>query len=180
MIAPKDDLILKICAAGSYGVGKTSLIRRYAENKFSSSYTPTIGVDITTKRVTVDRNQIKLLLVDTAGQEYFGKIRKTYFEGAFGCIVVYDITRRESFLELDRWISDFRDAVGERALISIIGNKIDLENSRTVSSEEGKNFTEQYGIPFYECSAKLGGDIITDVYIDLVSQYLSIMKLNRD
>lgn len=180
MRAPKDDLILKICAAGSYGVGKTSLIRRYAENKFSSSYTPTIGVDITTKRIVVDRNQIKLLLVDTAGQEYFGKIRKTYFEGAFGCIIVYDITRRESFLELDRWIADFRGAVGEKALISIIGNKIDLENSRTVSSDEGKNFTEQRGIPFYECSAKLGGDIITDVYTDLVRQYFSVINLNLD
>ncbi|MFX1504739.1 MAG: Rab family GTPase [Promethearchaeota archaeon] len=180
MSAPKDDVILKICAAGSYGVGKTSLIRRYAENKFSSSYTPTIGVDITTKRVTVGKNQIKLLLVDTAGQEYFGKIRKAYFEGAFGCIIVYDITRRESFLDLERWISDFRDAVGEKALISIIGNKIDLENSRTVSTEEGKNFTEQYGIPFYECSAKLGGDIITNVYIDLVRQYLSAVNLNLD
>jgi small GTP-binding protein len=177
MSAPKDDLILKICAAGSWGVGKTSLIRRYATNKFSSSYTPTIGVDITTKRVNVGNNLIKLLLVDTAGQEYFGKIRKTYFEGAFGCIVVYDITRRESFLELDRWITDFRDAVGEKALIAIIGNKIDLENSRTVSHEEGKNFTDQYGVPFYECSAKLGGDIITNVYTDLVSQYLSIINL---
>ncbi|MFX1515574.1 MAG: Rab family GTPase [Promethearchaeota archaeon] len=177
MSAPKDDLILKICAAGSYGVGKTSLIRRYAENKFSSSYTPTIGVDITTKRVTVNRNQIKLLLIDTAGQEYFGKIRKTYFEGAFGCIIVYDITRRESFLDLNRWISDFRGAVGEDALISIIGNKLDLENSRTVTNEEGKNFSDQYGIPFYECSAKLGGDIITRVYIDLVQKYLSGMDL---
>ncbi|UCG02100.1 MAG: GTP-binding protein [Candidatus Heimdallarchaeota archaeon] len=177
MSAPKDDLILKICAAGSYGVGKTSLIRRYAENKFSSSYTPTIGVDITTKRVTVDNHQIKLLLIDTAGQEYFGKIRKTYFEGAFGCIVVYDITRRESFLELDRWISDFRGAVGENALISIIGNKIDLDDSRTVTNQEGKSFTEQYGIPFYECSAKLGGEIIIKVYIDMVSQHLSSLNL---
>ncbi|MFX0124896.1 MAG: Rab family GTPase [Candidatus Hodarchaeota archaeon] len=177
MIAPKDDLILKICAAGSYGVGKTSLIRRYAENKFSSSYTPTIGVDITTKRVTVNNHRIKLLLVDTAGQEYFGKIRKTYFEGAFGCIIVYDITRRESFLDLDRWITDFLSAVGENALLSIIGNKIDLESSRTVTKEEGKSFTDQYGIPFYECSAKLGGDIITNVYIDLVRQYLSSINM---
>ncbi len=178
MISPKDDLILKICGAGSYGVGKTSLIRRYAENKFSTSYTPTIGVDITTKRVTVNQQKIKLLLVDTAGQEYFGKIRKAYYEGAFGCIIVYDITRRESFLELDRWISDFRGVVGENSLISIIGNKIDLEDSRTVTNEEGKSFTTQYGIPFYECSAKLGGDVITDVYTDLVSKYLTMLNID--
>lgn len=178
MSAPKDDLLVKICAAGSYGVGKTSLIRRYAEDKFSSSYTPTIGVDITTKRITVDNQRVKLLLVDTAGQEYFGKIRKTYFEGAFGCIIIYDITRRESFLELDRWISDFRGVVGENARISIIGNKIDLEDTRTVTSQEGRSYTDQYGLPFYECSAKLGGDTVTNVYTDLVRQYLTLVNID--
>ncbi|MFX0015731.1 MAG: Rab family GTPase [Promethearchaeota archaeon] len=167
-----DDLILKICSAGSYGVGKTSLIRRYAENKFSSSYTPTIGVDITTKRVTVNNHKIKLLLIDTAGQEYFGKIRKYYFEGAFSCIVVYDITRYDSFSDLDRWITDFKSVVGEKALIAIIGNKSDLEELRTVQSEEGRNYAEKHGFPFYECSAKLGGEVIPKLYTDLVHQYL--------
>ncbi|MHA2074497.1 MAG: GTP-binding protein, partial [Candidatus Hodarchaeales archaeon] len=68
----RDEWVLKICAAGSFQVGKTSLIRRYAEGKFSESYTPTIGVDVTVKRVTIDNQQVKLLLWDTAGQEVFG------------------------------------------------------------------------------------------------------------
>ncbi len=176
MSSPKDDWILKICSAGSYGVGKTSLIRRYAENKFSASYKPTIGVDITTKRITVDNQRIKLLLVDTAGQEYFGNIRKAYFNGAFACIILYDITRDETFKDLNRWISDFRSVIGEDAIVAVIGNKIDLEDLRTVTRQEGNEYAAKYGVPFYECSAKLGGDVISKVYTDLVIQYIDSLE----
>ena len=100
----KNEWVIKICSAGSYQVGKTSLIRRYAEGKFGAEYTPTIGVDITTKNLLIDNQAIKLLLMDTAGQEVFGKIRPAYYEGALGCMIVYDITRRETFDALDSWI----------------------------------------------------------------------------
>lgn len=178
MSSKRDYWVLKICSAGSYQVGKTSLIRRYAEGKFIHDYLPTIGVDITTKKVTVDDHQVKIVLVDTAGEEYFGRIRKTYFEGAFGCIIVYDITREETFTELDRWISDFRSVVGDEAAISLIGNKIDLEDLRCVTSKQGQKIADQYGMPFYECSAKLGGEIITEIYEDLVRQYF--LRLQKD
>lgn len=167
----RDEWVLKICAAGSFQVGKTSLIRRYAEDKFQEVYTPTIGVDVTVKRVTIDEQEIKLLLWDTAGQEVFGRIRPMYFEGAFGCIIVYDITRASTFQELDRWIDEFRN-VREKAPIAIIGNKIDLEDSRNVSTKEGKKFAETYSAPFYECSAKLGGEEIQNMYTNLVRKYL--------
>ncbi len=176
MRPPKGDLVLKICSAGSYQVGKTSLIRRYAENKFSMDYMPTIGVDITTKRVEVDDNQIKLLLVDTAGQEFFGKIRQSYFVGALGCLFVYDVTRSETFTDLNRWISDFRSVAGEEAFITIIGNKKDLEESRIVTYQEGKDFADQYGAPFYECSAKLGGGVIPEIYQEIAGKYLALIK----
>ncbi|MFX0085411.1 MAG: Rab family GTPase [Candidatus Hodarchaeota archaeon] len=168
----RDEWVLKICAAGSYQVGKTSLIRRYAEDKFEESYTPTIGVDVTVKRVTIENQEIKLLLWDTAGQEVFGRIRPMYFEGAFGCIIVYDITRTDTFKDLDRWITEFRTPERENAPIAIIGNKIDLEDTRNVSTEEGKEFAESYSVPFYECSAKLGGEEIENIYTDLVRRYL--------
>ncbi len=172
MSASKDDWLLKICSAGSYRVGKTSLIRRYAENKFSSSYTPTIGVDVTTKRVNVNNQQIKLLLVDTAGQEYFGNLRKAYFTGAFGCMIVYDITNHATFDDLDQWIADFRSVVGEEAILAIVGNKLDLGDVREVTSQEGRNYANQYGASFYEVSAKIGGKVIPGIYKDLVRQYL--------
>ncbi|UCE13218.1 MAG: GTP-binding protein [Candidatus Heimdallarchaeota archaeon] len=173
-----DEWILKICSTGSYQVGKTSLIRRYAENKFSHDYIPTIGVDITTKRLIVQDHQIKLLLIDTAGQEFFGKIRPAYYQGAFGCIVVYDITRKETFEELDRWIADFKSIVGEETFITIIGNKSDLDESRSVSKEEASTFAEKLGVPFYECSAKLGGDIIPQIYKELIERYLLFLEEN--
>ncbi|MFX1282439.1 MAG: Rab family GTPase [Promethearchaeota archaeon] len=172
----RNEWVLKICSAGSYQVGKTSLIRRFAEGKFIHDYLPTIGVDITTKKITVDDHQVKIVLVDTAGEEYFGRIRKTYFEGAFGCIICYDITRRETFEDLDRWISDFRGVVGKDAAISIIGNKIDLEDLRCVTSEEGNKIAHRYGVPFYETSAKLGGEVIPAIYEELVRRYFIYLQ----
>ncbi|MFX0015730.1 MAG: Rab family GTPase [Promethearchaeota archaeon] len=175
----QNEWVLKICSAGSYQVGKTSLIRRYAEGKFIYDYLPTIGVDITTKRVTIDNQNVKLVLVDTAGEEYFGRIRKTYFEGAFSCIIVFDITRHETFEELDRWISDFRSVAGEDAAITIVGNKNDLEDLRNVTYQQGKKFADQYKVPFYECSAKLGGDVIPKIYENLIRKYLRTLQENE-
>jgi small GTP-binding protein len=121
-----DEIILKFCSIGSYQVGKTSLIRRYAENAFDEDYLPTLGVDITTKRIVVNKIPIKLILMDTAGQEQFGNIRRTYYRGCAGCLIVYDITRRDSFESLDRWIADFRSSKDrETKPIVIIGNKTD-------------------------------------------------------
>ncbi len=164
----KDRYVLKICSSGSYQVGKTSLIRRYAEGAFSTNYMPTIGVDITTKVITINTQEVKLILHDTAGQEYFGKLRKFYYEGSVGCLIVYDITRKETFDSLEYWINDYRSVQGEEKSIAIIGNKIDLEDERQVTTEEGTALAKSFSIPFYECSAKIGGDIITEIYTKLV------------
>ena len=171
----KDQYVLKICSSGSYQVGKTSLIRRYAEGAFASNYMPTIGVDITSKVITVNNQEVKLILHDTAGQEVFGKLRRFYYEGSVGCLIVYDITRRESFESLEYWVNDYRSVRGEERPIAIIGNKIDLEDERQVSTEEGVSMAKSFGIPFYECSAKTGGDIIPEIYTTLVK--INIEKL---
>ncbi len=172
----KDRYILKICSSGSYRVGKTSLIRRYAEKKFSETYMPTIGVDITTKIITVNDIEVKLILHDTAGQEVFGRLRRLYYDGSVGCLIVYDITRRDSFDSLDHWVTDYRSVQGENKSIVIIGNKIDLEESRVVTTEEGEAFAKSFGLPFYECSAKIGGENIPQVYHDLVQDNLNSLK----
>lgn len=91
-------------------------------------------------------------------------------------MIVYDITKHDTFEDLDRWISDFRSAVGEDTIVAILGNKIDLEELRNVTSQEGQNYADQNGVPFYECSAKLGGDVISNVYTDLVRQYLQTVE----
>jgi Ras-related protein Rab-11A len=168
-----DEWIMKLCSVGSYRVGKTSLIRRYAENKFSSDYLPTLGVDVTVKRLTVDGKRVRLVLMDTAGQEQFGRLRTVYFGGSSGCIAVYDITRHETFEDLNRWIADYRKVAGENTQIAIIGNKIDLEQLRRVTTTEGKKYAQKNSFPFYETSAKLGGEVIPTIYIDLIRQYLN-------
>jgi small GTP-binding protein len=168
-----NEWVLKICSIGAYQVGKTSLIRRYAENKFEEDYLPTIGVDITTKRIILNGQKIKLILVDTAGQEAFGRIRQSYYMGCVACIAVYDITRRESFEDLIYWIRDFYSGKRDSIIpLSIIGNKIDLKSQRKVSTKEGEEFALQYEYSFYECSAKLGGTLILQIYTDLIRKYL--------
>ncbi|MFX0086889.1 MAG: Rab family GTPase [Candidatus Hodarchaeota archaeon] len=172
-----DEIVMKLNAIGSYRVGKTSLIKRYAEGQFSSDYLPTLGVDVTVKRIkiTFKKNQenIRLVLMDTAGQEQFGSLRSTYYQGSLGCIAVYDVTRYESFTDLDRWIADYRSVAGEEVPIIIIGNKIDLEDLRKVTMNEGKKFALSNGYPFYECSAKLGGGVIPEIYTKLAQMILA-------
>lgn len=176
----RDELLMKFNSVGSYRVGKTSLIRRYAENQFSSDYLPTLGVDITVKRLNIDYKDsnfnVRVVLMDTAGQEQFGKLRNTYFQGAAGCIAVYDVTRRESFDDLNRWIADFQGIAGKDSQIVIIGNKIDLKELRTVSTNEGRNYAFSNGYPFFECSAKLGDDLITEIYTRLI--HMNLDRIN--
>ena len=167
-----DEIVMKINSIGSYRVGKTSLIRRYAEGQFSSDYLPTLGVDVTVKRFKLNNEQIRLVMMDTAGQEQFGRLRNTYYQGSLGCIAVYDVTRRESFEDLDRWIDNFRNVTGQDSSIVIVGNKIDLTELRTVSTDEGKKYAKKNGFPFYESSAKIGGDIIPEIYRKLVGEIL--------
>ncbi len=172
----RDKYVLKICSSGSYQVGKTSLIRRYAEGTFTSNYMPTIGVDITSKLITVNNQQVKLILHDTAGQEVFGRLRRFYYEGSVGCLVIYDITRRDTFDSVKHWVADYRSVRGEDKPVVIIGNKIDLEEQRTISTKEGQALADSIGIPFYECSAKLGGELISQIYTDLITNNFDLFK----
>ncbi|MHA2053889.1 MAG: Rab family GTPase [Candidatus Hodarchaeales archaeon] len=171
----KDQFVLKICSSGTYQVGKTSLIRRYAENTFTTNYMPTIGVDITSKVIDINNQKVKLILHDTAGQEVFGRLRRFCYEGSVGCIIVYDITRRPTFENLEHWIQDYRNIQGEEKPIVIIGNKIDLEDLRQVSTKEGEEFAKSVNLPFYECSAKVGGDVISQIYLDLINDAFSLV-----
>jgi small GTP-binding protein len=173
-------VIIKLNAIGSFSVGKTSLIRRYTENRFSEDYLPTLGVDITVKRLTIDDERIRLVLLDTAGEEKFGRIRSTYFEGSLGCLVVYDISRYDTFEDLPVWIYDYRKVAKENPFITIIGNKIDLEDIRVVPMKEGKKFARVNGFQFYECSAKIGGIVISKIFIELIRKILSRISAKKE
>ncbi len=173
-----NEVIIKLNSVGSFSVGKTSLIRRYTNNTFSEDYLPTLGVDITVKRgIIIDAKPIRLVFMDTAGEEKFGSLRKTYFEGSLGCIAVYDITRPETMKDLDNWLKEYRSVAGEDKIISVIGNKIDLAGRRKVPATDGQRYARSEGSDFYEASAKFGGKIIPKIFIDLVQKVLT--NLNK-
>ncbi|MHA1227466.1 MAG: Rab family GTPase [Candidatus Hodarchaeales archaeon] len=168
-----NDILIKICAIGSGNVGKTSLIRRYAEGKFTESYLPTLGVDITTKRINVNNKPIKLLLADTGGQEHFARVRPTYYKGALGSIVVFALNDRKSFEAIPNWLDEFSRLATRAVALVLVGNKKDLEDERVVSNEEAISLAKEKNIPYFETSAKLGGTEINEAYEFLVSKILS-------
>ena len=151
-----NEYLLKICAIGSGNVGKTSLIRKFAENKFDTNYLPTLGVDITTKRIVVNNNPIKLILVDTAGQEFFGKLRPSYYRGASACSIFYNRSDRRSFEEVPKWLSEFHNYVTSKVPLALIGI---TSHSEVVSSEEGLQLAKELNGSYFECLTSNGPQI---------------------
>jgi len=109
--------------------------------------------------VTIDEKQVKLQIWDTAGQESFRSITRSYYRGAAGALLVYDITRRDTFKHLSRWLDEARQHSQSNMVIMLIGNKSDLEHRRAVSTEEGKAFAEEHGLIFMETSAKTAQNV---------------------
>ncbi|MFX1511257.1 MAG: Rab family GTPase [Promethearchaeota archaeon] len=154
------EYLFKIVAVGSGGVGKTSLIRRFAEGKFSESYLPTLGVDITTKIIDFgERGMVKLICVDTAGQEYFGRLRPTYYRGANGAMVVFDLTKEKTFTAVPKWLNELKPNVRGDIPLVLIGNKEDLIDQRDISDDLIEKFAKEHNMPFFLTSAKAGKNV---------------------
>ncbi|UCG00911.1 MAG: GTP-binding protein [Candidatus Heimdallarchaeota archaeon] len=166
-----DKYLFKFCAIGSGNVGKTSLIRRFATGKFTEGiYHPTLGVDITTsKHLSVDNKLVDLLLVDTAGQEYFSKLRPEYYRGASACLIVFALNERPSFEAIPDWLAEFRKYIPQSSVpIALVGNKKDLDDQRQVSTEEAYSWAEAKDMTYHETSAKLGGLDIKEIFTGLI------------
>ncbi|MFX1466942.1 MAG: Rab family GTPase [Promethearchaeota archaeon] len=166
--------ILKVVAIGDIAVGKTSIAMRYVHNKFDPKYKATIGVTYALKKLVINDKKITLGIWDTGGQEMFDYIRPHYFVGADGGLIVYDITVKTSFDNLDRWFNDLYTNCGEIPVI-LIGNKIDLIDKRNVFKEEGEQYAIQKGVPFHETSAKTG-DYVIDAMDELAKLILTDTK----
>lgn len=148
--------LFKILLIGNSGVGKSSLLLRFTAGKFDD-LAPTIGVDFKVKQITFRGKQVKLTIWDTAGQERFRTLTSTYYRGAQGIILVYDVTRRATFTDLsDAWLKEVeRFSTNKDCIKMLIGNKVDLEESaRVVTKKEGIAFARQHGCLFLEASAK--------------------------
>lgn len=148
------DYLFKLLLIGDSGVGKSCLLLRFADNSYLDSYISTIGVDFKIRTVEQDGKTIKLQIWDTAGQERFRTITSSYYRGAHGIIVVYDVTDQESFNNVKTWLNEIDRYASESVNKLLVGNKCDLTANKVVSSETGKAFADEIGIPFLETSAK--------------------------
>ena len=146
-------MIFKMILVGDSGVGKTNILSRYVNNEFSESTKSTVGVELGYKIEEVNNTKVKVQIWDTAGQERYKSITNTYYKGAKGALIVYDISRKESFLNVDKWIGDLKEFGEKNVCILLIGNKCDLENIRQVSTDEVSKKAQQYNIGFCETSA---------------------------
>lgn len=155
-MANKDyDHLFKLLIIGDSGVGKSSLLVRFADNTFSGNYITTIGVDFKIRTININGERVKLQIWDTAGQERFRTITATYYRGTHGVIVVYDVTSGESFANVKRWLHEI-DQNCDVVNRILVGNKNDDPDRKVVLTEDAKRFSEQMGINLFETSAKDG------------------------
>ncbi|KAM9969186.1 hypothetical protein ACTFIR_001013 [Dictyostelium discoideum] len=147
------DYLCKIVVIGDSGVGKSNLLSRYNKNEFSVGKLSTIGVEFSTKTLKIDNKLIKLQLWDTAGQEKYNSITESFYKGAIGALIVYNIADRNSFNNLEKWLKKFRENAHQDYGIMLVGNKSDLKEYREVSTLEGKQFAEKHYMQFIETSA---------------------------
>jgi len=146
--------LFKYIIIGDTGVGKSCLLLQFTDKRFQPVHDLTIGVEFGARMVNIDNKQVKLQIWDTAGQESFRSITRSYYRGAAGALLVYDITRRDTFKHLSVWLEEARQHSQSNMTIMLIGNKNDLEHRRAVSFEEGKAFADANGLIFMETSAK--------------------------
>ena len=151
------DALLKVVMVGDSNVGKTNLVLRYTKDIFRENVMNTVGVDFKTKIVPVGSQRYKLQLWDTAGQERYNTIRKGFYRGAKGIVLVYDVTCPDSFKSLKRWVNDITENCGQgsdKPLLLILANKVDLE--RAIPMATGQEEAQKYGARFAEVSALTG------------------------
>ena len=153
------DYVFKVIIVGEAGVGKSCLLRRYADQSFTENYINTIGVDFKVRTLEVNGKMVKLNIWDSAGQERFRTIVNTYYRGAHGICVVYDITDTESFEKVPDWLHDVGELADPSAKKIIIGAKLDLETKRQVPLETVKNYADGIGIQYVETSSKSGQNV---------------------
>ena len=174
-LAEEYDLMFKILLLGDSGVGKSSLLLRYTKNEFISDMRSTIGVEFALKYITIDNYQLKIQIWDTAGMERYRSITNAYYKGAKGVIVLYDICRKKSFENVDKWIDDFKSKADDDAVIILIGNKSDLDDKREVSKEEGESKAQMNKFAFMETSAKDNNNV-QKPFETLFSEIVKICK----
>ena len=177
------DFLMKLILVGDSGVGKTNILSKYLKNDFDPDSKATVGVEFGTKNIEIDNKRIKVQIWDTAGQERYKSITSTYYKGAKGAFIVYDITRKSTFDNIDKWIGDLKNNGDENMIVYLVGNKSDLNDMREVRKDEAMTKSEKFNIAFSETSA-LYGDNIHKIFQDLMEKvYINFYRnvnINRE
>ncbi|WOL04722.1 hypothetical protein Cni_G13444 [Canna indica] len=147
------DYLFKIVLIGDSGVGKSNILSRFTRNEFCLDSKSTIGVEFATRTLEIEGKTIKAQIWDTAGQERYRAITSAYYRGAVGALLVYDITKKQTFDNVQRWLRELRDHADSNIIVMMVGNKSDLKHLRAVSDTEGQTFAEKEGLSFLETSA---------------------------
>ena len=148
---------VKLLMLGDSGVGKTSLVSRFYFSSWQPETISTIGLDFKIKSVVLDdQTVLKMLVWDTSGQEKYMAVAKNYYQNATGCLLLFDLTNRESYANIQKWVKRLTEDAPEECEVMIIGNKSDMVDQRQVSFEEGKNYAKELGYDYLETSAKDG------------------------
>eukprot|EP01155_Anaeramoeba_flamelloides_P051771 Anaeramoba_flamelloidesc42527_g3_i1.p1 GENE.c42527_g3_i1~~c42527_g3_i1.p1 ORF type:complete len:204 (+),score=43.38 c42527_g3_i1:10-621(+) len=159
------DVQLKLVLLGDSAVGKSSIVLRFCKNQYSDQAEPTIGASFINHDLEVDESEVKLQIWDTAGQERFHSLAPMYYRGAKGAVIVYDITRLESFERAKDWVKEIQEKGSKNAKIALVGNKIDLNEYR-VETEIAEKYATENGLLFFEASAKTGIGI-SEIFVGL-------------
>mmetsp|Transcript_19317 Transcript_19317/g.25021 ORF Transcript_19317/g.25021 Transcript_19317/m.25021 type:complete len:208 (+) Transcript_19317:101-724(+) len=162
MEGEKYDHIIKVILIGDSGVGKSNMVGRFIRDEFLPDTKSTIGVEFATKTLEmIDGSYVKAQIWDTAGQERYRSVTSSYYRGALGAMIVYDVTDIESFRNISMWVRDLKVNCEEDCLVMLVGNKSDLSDNRAVTLREGRSVARKEGFAFIETSAKLSTGIDT-------------------
>jgi len=176
------DVILKVVLIGDSGVGKSNLLSRYTRNEFNLESKSTIGVEFATRSIKIDGKQVKAQIWDTAGQERFRAITNTYYRGAVGALLVYDVSKLSTYEHVAQWLKELREQGDPGLIILLVGNKSDLVEQRAVTTEEGRTFAEENGMKFIETSA-MNASNVDDAFTTILTEsyrYVSNKPLHND
>ena len=183
----KEDYKLKLVVVGDSGVGKTNLIKRFANNTFNSNSKATVGVEFLSKSFKINNRIFKIEIWDTAGQERYKSITAAYYKGAKGAFVVYDITSKISFENIDKWMMEIKEKSSKDLKLMIIGNKSDLKDARQVSNEEALRKAQDTGIALMETSAldstnvkEAFHDLLKEMYIEISAKIAKVEESLND
>jgi len=169
------DYLFKVVLIGDSGVGKSNLLSRFTRNEFNLDSKSTIGVEFATRSTTLDGKTIKAQIWDTAGQERYRAITSAYYRGAVGALLVYDIAKHATYVNVTRWLKELRDHADSNIVIMLVGNKSDLKHLRAVPTEEARTFSTENGLSFIETSA-LDASNVETAFQTILSDIYSIVS----